>query len=119
MKEVIRMKKQIKILMQIINPTTLTLELVEVVVVEYDKDTYYYSPLFKGNKNKIGLPNIFELIDKLTGICVVYSSNKDILFINYKDNYRRYQIMKKTEYYKDLSRKYDLKVREYKFENVY
>ena len=49
----------------------------------------------------------------------MYSSNKDMLFINYKDNYRRYQIMKKTEYYKDLSRNYDLKVREYKFENVY
>ena len=73
------MKKQIKILTQIINPITLTIELVEVVVVEYDKDTYYYSPLFKGNKNKIGLPNTFELIDKLTGICVVCSSNKNML----------------------------------------
>ena len=110
------MKKQIKILTQIRNPITLTLELVEVVVVEYDKDTYYYSPLFKGNKNKIGLPNTFELIDKLTGICVVYSSNKGMLFINYEDKYKCYQDMKKTEYYKDLSRKYDLKVREYKFE---
>lgn len=113
------MKKQIKILTQIRNPITLTIELVEVVVVEYDKDTYYYSPLFKGNKNKIGLPNTFELIDKLTGICVVYSSNKEMLFINYEDNYERYQSIKKTEYYKDLSRMYDLKVREYKFENVY
>lgn len=113
------MKKQIKVLAQIRNPRTLTIELVEVVVTEYDKDTYYYSPLFKGNKNKIGLPNIFELIDKLTGICVVYSFNKDMLFINYEDNYERYQSMKKTEYYKDLSREYDLKVREYKFEKVY
>lgn len=112
------MKKQIKILTQITNPITLTLELVEVVVVEYDKDTYYYSPLFKGNKNKIGLPNLFELIDKLTGICVVRSFNKDMLFINYKNNYDCYQSMIKTEYYKDLSRKYDLKVREYKFKNV-
>lgn len=113
------MKKHIKILTQIGKPITLTIELVEVVVVEYDKDTYYYSPLFKGNKNKIGLPNSFELIDKLTGICVVYSSNKDMLFINYEDNYERYQSMKKTECYKVLSREYDLKVREYKFENVY
>ena len=113
------MKKQIKILAQIRNFRTLTIELVEVVVVEYDKDTYYYSPLFKGNKNKIGLPNIFELIDKLTGICVVCSPNKGMLFINYKDYYERYQSMIKTEYYKDLCRKYDLKVREYKFENAY
>ena len=112
------MKKQIKILTQSRNPITLTLELVEVVVVEYDKDTYYYSPLFKGNKNKIGLPNVFELIDKLTGICVVYSFNKNMLFINYKHTYERYQSLIKTEYYKDLSRKYDLKVREYKFEKV-
>lgn len=110
------MKKQIKVLTQIGNPRTLTIELVEVLVVEYDKDTYYYSPLFKGNKNKIGVPNTFELIDKLTGICVVYSSNKDMLFINYEDNYERYQSFKKTESYKDLSREYDLKVREYKFE---
>lgn len=102
------MKKQIKILTQIRNPKTLTIELVEVVVVEYDKNTYYYSPLFKGNKNKIGLPNTFELIDKLTGICVVVSFNKDMLFIHYKDNYERYQSMIKTEYYKDLCRKYDL-----------
>lgn len=113
------MKKQIKILTQIRNPRTLSIELIEVVVVEYDKDTYYYSPLFKGNKNKIGLPNMFELIDKLTGIRVVYSFNKDMLFINYKDNYERYQSIIKTEYYKDLSREYNLKVREYKFENVY
>lgn len=112
------MKKQIKVLTQIGNPRTLTIELIEVVVVEYDKDTYYYSPLFKGNKNKIGLPNTFELIDKLTGICVVYSNNKTTLFKNYEYNYGRYQDMKKTEYYKDLSRKYDLKVREYKIENV-
>ena len=89
------MKKQIKILTQIRNPITLTLELVEVVVVEYDKDTYYYSPLFKGNKNKIGLPNTFELIDKLTGICVVYSTNKSILFSNYEVNYEYYQFTKK------------------------
>ena len=113
------MKKQIKILTQIRNPITLTLEWAVVVVVEYDKDTYYYSPLFKGNKNKIGLPKFFELIDKLTGINVVRSSNKAMPFINYKDNYERYQSIKKTEYYKDLTRKYDLKVREYKFENVY
>lgn len=113
------MKKHIKVLTQIGNPRTLSIELVEVVVVEYDQDTYYYSPLFKGNKNKIGLPNTFELIDKLTGICVVHSFNKDMLFINYEDNYERYQSMKKTDYYKKLSREYDLKVREYKFEEVY
>lgn len=89
------MKKQIKVLTQIRNPITLSIELVEVVVVEYNKDTYYYSPLFKGNKNKIGLPNTFELIDKLTGICVVYSSNKGMLFSNYEDKYERYQDMKK------------------------
>ena len=110
------MKKQIKVLTQIRKPRSLLIELVEVVVVEYDEDTYYYSPLFKGNKNNIELPNSFELIDKLTGICVACSNNKTTLFKNYEYVYGRYQDMKKTENYKDLSRKYDLKVREYKFE---
>lgn len=107
--------KKIKFLMQC-KQMNGEFRLEEVYVINYDDYCYYYSPKFKGNEN---LFKYYQLIDKLTGICVVYSSNKDMLFINYEDNYERYQSMKKTEYYKNLSREYELKVREYKFEEVY
>lgn len=97
------MKKKIKVLVQAKNLMTGARELWEVIVEDYDKDCYYYSPRFKGNEYNW---STYKLIDKLTGLTVTYSSSKNSLMYRYELAYKRYQELINTDYYQERIRDY-------------
>lgn len=83
----------------------------EVYVYEYDDYCYYYSPKFKGNENKF---ECYQMIDKLTGLVVVFANNKDLLIDRYKIARDRYFRIIKSKFYSKQITEYLEKIKEVK-----
>lgn len=83
----------------------------EVYVCEYDDYCYYYSPKFKGNEN---LFEYYQMIDKLTGLVVVYANNKDLLIDRYKRAQDMYFRIIKGKIYNKKITEYLAKIKEVK-----
>lgn len=87
------------------------IELEEVYVINYDNYCYYYSPKFKGNEN---LFKCYQMIDKLTGLVVVFANNKDLLLDRYKRAQDRYFRIIEGKIYNKKITEYLAKIKEVK-----
>ena len=102
--------KKIKFLMQC-KQMNGEIGLKEVYVINYDNYCYYYSPKFKGNEN---LFECYQMIDKLTGLVVVFANNKDLLIDRYKRAQDRYFRIIKGKIYSKKITEYLAKMKEVK-----
>jgi hypothetical protein len=83
----------------------------EVYVTEYDDYCYYYSPKYKGNEK---LFDCYQMIDKLTGLVVVFANNKDLLINRYEMAQDRYFRIIKGKIYNKKINEYQAKIKEVK-----